>query len=227
VTTINVTQVRDELCEFLRRSDVLSTTVRGVTRTTGTYTVGAGGETTHTFTGNIPVRDFYLLTVDSVAKYYLRDYTINWTTGVLTWGTALTNGQVVAYQVDWGTGDKIYPDMPRDDLTLTSYPRMGIELTGLSTMPFGIGGDSHISDIVITIIVWVPVNKDTAVAGGFGGLNDLESTMNLIRAAIRSNAKSFYTFPWIYPRNRGPLNRGTNNKIMQMSSDYFIRFKVE
>jgi hypothetical protein len=224
---LNVQQIRDELCDVLRRSDVLSVAVRGVTRTTSGYTVGVGGEATHTFTGNIHVRDFKLLTVDGTNKYFLRDWTINWTTGVLTWNSALTNGQVVAYQIDWGAGDKIYPDMPRDDLTLTSFPRVGIELTSVSTQPLGLGGLNHISDLVVTILVWSPVNKDTNVAGGFGGLIDTEATMNLIRNAIRANAKLFYTFQFIYPKGRGPITKGKNSKIMQMSADFLIRFRVE
>lgn len=206
---------------------MLSTTVRGVTRTTSSYSVGVGGESTHTFTGNIPVRDFYSLTVDAVAKYYLRDYTINWTTGVLTWITPLTNGQAVAYSIDWGTGDKVYPDLPRDDLTLTSYPRVGIELTSISTEPLGLGGNNHISDILITVYIYVPVNKDTNVAGGYGGLADLEESMRLLRNAVRNFAKSFYTFSWITPAGTGPLIRGINNKIMSQSQDFNIKFNVE
>lgn len=201
--------------------------MRGVTRTSSSYSVGVGGEITHTFTGNIPVRDFKSLTVNGTAKYWLRDYTIVWSTGVLTWNTPLVNTDAVVYIIDWGASDKIFPDMPRDDLTLTSFPRIGIELTSASTEPLGLGGANHISDIVITIIAWVSVNKDSAIASGFGGLSDLETTMNLIRAAIRANAKLFYTFSWMTPKGRSPLTRSTNNKVMQMSSDYAIKFLIE
>lgn len=227
MATIDLQNIRDELCEFLRRSDVLTTTVRGVTRTTDTYTVGAGGEATHTFTGNTPVRDFYSITVDAAAKYYLRDFTMNWNTGVLTWNTPLTNGQVVIYSVDWGSSDKIFPDLPRDDLTLTSFPRIGIELTSINTEPLGLGGSTHMSDLLFTIMVFVSVNKDTNVAGGFGGLKDLEATIKAIRNVIRNNAKSFYTFSWITPQNISPLLKGKNGKILMQNSDFRIRFKVE
>lgn len=227
MSTMNIQNIRDEICQFLRLSDILSTTVRGVTRTTDTYTVGVAGEATHTFTAKTPVRDFKALAVNGTAKYWLRDYTINWATGVLTWNSALINNDVVTYSIDWGTGDKIYPDMPRDDLTLTSFPRIGIELTSIDSTPLGLGGGNHISDILITIIAWVPVNKDTNIAGGFGGLSDLEETMRLIRDAMRTYAKTFYTFPWITPRGTGPQIRGTNGKIIQQNADYLIRFKVE
>lgn len=227
MTTLNLMNLRDELCDFLRRSDVLSTTIRGVTRTTSSYSVGVGGEATHTFTANIPVRDFKLLTVDSVNMYFLRDYTMNWNTGVLTWNTPLTVGQAVAYQIDWGAGDKIYPDLPRDDLTLTSYPRVGIELTSISTAPLGLGGTTHISDILITIFVWVPVNRDSGVNSSFGGIEDLEATMTLIRDAIRTNAKNFYSFSWITPSGTAPLFKGMNGKVLQHSADYQIKWRIE
>ena len=226
MATINLQNLRDEVCQYLRYSDVLTTTVRGVTRTTEGYTVGVGGEATHTFT-HAPIRDFKYITVNSVNKDFLRDYTINWLTGVVTWNSALLQNDVVATQYDYGTSDKVYPDMPRDDLSLTSFPRVGIELTSISTEPLGLGGANHISDILLTVIVWVPVNKDTNVAGGFGGLPDMENTVTLIRSAIRTNAKGFYTFPWIYPKGTAPITRGQDNKIMQHSQDFLIRFRIE
>src|SRR3990167_9276630 len=145
--------LRNELCNFLRYSDVLSTTIRGVTRVTGeTWTVGVGGEATHTLANN-PVRDIKSLTINSTTKYYLRDYTLNFTTGVITWNTALIQNDVVLVTYDYGSGDKIYPDFPRDDLRLTSFPRIGIELTSVTTEPLGLGGNNHLSDLLITIII--------------------------------------------------------------------------
>lgn len=227
MATLDIQNIRDELCQFLRSKDILTTSVRGVTRTSGSYTVGAGGESSRTFTGNTPTRNFYILTVNGVAKYFLRDYTMNWNTGTLTWNTPLVNGDDVVYQIDWGTGDKIYPDLPRDDLTHTSFPRIGIELTSISTEPFSLGGSDHISDLLITVYVWVSANKDSNVAGGFGGLNDLSDTMTSIRDEIRGFAKQFYTFPWITPTGTAPLMRGKDNKILQQSQDFRIRFLVE
>ncbi len=225
MTTMDTEQIRDEICQFIRMSDVLSTSVRGVTRTVSTYTVGVGGEATHTFTGNIPVKDFKSLKVDSTDYYYLRDYTINWDTGVLTWNTPLIAGQVVVYSIDWGNTDKIFPDFPRDGITFDSFPRVGIDLTSVSTEPRGLGGTVHMSDLLVTITVWVSAEKNNVT--NFGGLVDLESTINLIRSSMRTNAKSFYTFPYIYPKGQSPLIRGKNDKVLQRSGDFFIRFRIE
>jgi len=226
MSTIDHEKIKEEISHFLRYSDVLSTTVRGVTRTTEGYTVGVGGEATHTFS-HTPLRNFKYVTVNAVNKYLFRDYTFDGTTGILTWNTALVNTDVVATQYDYGSGDKIYPDRARDDLTLTSYPRIGIDIPTASTVPLGAGGTNFLSDVLITVFVWVPVNKDTNIAGGLGGTDSLESIMTLIRTAIKGNAKGFYNFPWIYPKGRGPIIPGQNNKIMQMSGDFFARFIIE
>lgn len=226
ISTINLQNVRDEICQFLRRNDVLTTTVRGITRTASSYAVGVGGETTHTFTGNIPTRDFRTLTVDGATMLFLRDYTMNWNTGALTWNTPLTNGQAVVYSIDWGTGDKIYPDLPRDDINLQSFPRVGIELTSITTNPIGLGGMTHLSDMLITIHVWAPVNKSADTAN-YGGLQDLEETHRLIREAFRTGAKTFTSFTYITPSGVNPLFKGKNDKLLGQSADYRVKFRFE
>ena len=227
MTSIDFLTLRNELAVFLRSQDVLSTSVRGVTRTTSNYTVGVGGEATHTFTGKIPARDFYALTVNGTPKSYLWDYTMNWNTSVLTWNSALIQGDVVNYSIDWGGSEKIWGDYPRDTITLEALPRIGIELTSTKTEPFGIGGMTHISDILLTVVVWVPANTDVNVAGGFGGINDLQTTLGTIRDKFRQYAKSFYSFKYITPAGQGPIMPGMNNKILQQTDDLVIKFLVE
>jgi hypothetical protein len=227
MATINAEQIREELCHFLRYSDILSTTVRSVTRVTEGYTVGVGGESSHTFT-NGDIRDFTSVTVGGTAKYFLRDYTFNGTTKILTWNTPLVNGNVVSATYDYGStyADRIYPILQRETMTLYAFPRIGIEIVNISTDPLGIGGSNHISDILVSVILWAPANLDSSVVA-YGGQSDMESTMTLIRDAIRTNAKNFYTFSWITPKGRGPIRKSTNNKILQTSQDFMIRWKVE
>jgi hypothetical protein len=113
------------------------------------------------------------------------------------------------------------------DLTLTSYPRVGIEILSSTTEPFGLGGMTHISDFLISIIVWVSANKDTNIASGYGGLSDLQTCIYSVRNALRTNAKSLYTIPFITPSTTGPLVKGNYNKVLQMNQDFNGRFKVE
>jgi hypothetical protein len=84
-----------------------------------------------------------------------------------------------------------------------------------------------LSDILATIYAWVPVNKDTSIASGFGGTADLNNLVTVIRARIRTNDKSYVTFPFIVPNTTGPIIKGEDNKIMQMSQDFRLRFITE
>jgi hypothetical protein len=226
MTTISIMDIRNELTHFLRNSDVFSIAVRGVTTASNETFTATNLQTVFTL-AHIPVRNIRSLTVNSVAKYYLRDYNVNFNTGVVTLSSPCTTGWQVIFTYDYGSGDKIFPDFPREDLQLTSFPRIGIEMTSLSTEPLGLGGNNHISDMLFTVILAVPVNVDTAVSAGYGGLTAMEGTWNLIRNAIRTNAKSFYTFSWIYPKGTGPLFRGQNDKILQQTADFMIKWKIE
>jgi hypothetical protein len=220
MTTISLENIREELCQVMRSGDILTISVRGVTTATQTAT-GAPAQTTLTLL-NLPVRNIRIFTKDAVTQRFLTDYTINYTTGVITF-SALTGGEALSVTYDYGNGDKIYPDMPRDDLTLESFPRVGIELTSSSTTPLGLGGMTHISDLMITIMAWVPANK----VSGIGGTKYLSDLMSSIRNVIRQNAKLFSTFSYITPTATSPIIRSTNNKIIQQSEDFSIKFLVE
>lgn len=225
MTTLNIQTLKNEIVHSLRNGDILSTTVRGVTTRTDNFTATAG-QTQFTLT-QTPVKNIRSLTVAAVAKYYLRDYTVAWSTGIVTLSTGATVGDAVAIQYDYGTGDKIYPDLPRDDLYLTSYPRVGLELTSITTTPLGLGGMVHMSDLLITIFAWMPANIDSAIASGTGGQTALSTLMYNIRNVIRTNAKTYYTFTFITPAGTGPLLKGEEDKLLMQSQDFQIRFVVE
>lgn len=223
--TLSFKNIADEILMVLRNSDILSISVRGVTTKTDSFTATAG-QTIFTLT-NTRVKNVRTITKNSVAIKYLRDYTINFETGVLTLLSGATLNDSVSITYDYGASDKIYSDMPRDDLTLQSFPRISIELTSSNTNPLDLGGMSHLSDFLITIYLWVPANKESAIAGGIGGTQDIRYYLGLIRDAIRTNSKSFYSFNYITPFSTSPLIKGTNNKILQMSEDFKIKFVVE
>jgi hypothetical protein len=222
MTTLSVMNIRNELAHFLRNSDVLSVAVRGVTTISSETFVATSGQTVFSL-AHYPVRNVRSLTVNGVAKYYVRDYTVDFSSGVVTLNTGASLGVSVIFSYDYGSSDKIFPDFPRDDLTLVSFPRIGVELTSMTTEPIGLGGANHLSTLLFTVIVAVPVNKDVDVAGGFGGLSDLEATMTLIRTAVSAGAKTFYSFPWISAQSMGPLLKGVNDKVLQQTCDFVIK----
>lgn len=225
MTTFDLQTIREEVTQLLRNSDIFTTTVRGVTTKTDTFTA-TSGQTQFTLT-QTAVKNVRSLSVASVSKIYLTDYTVNWATGVVTLLVGATVGDVVVIQYDYGTGEKIYPDYPRSDLTLNSFPRIGMEIISSTTTPFGLGGMTHITDLVMTIFIFMPINKDSSIAGGLGGTKDLNDKMSTIRDVIRTNAKSFVSIPYITPTGTNPVIVGASQKIISLSQDFAIKFKTE
>lgn len=225
MTAVSLENIREEITHTLRNSDILSVSVRGVTTTTDNFTATTG-QTVFTLT-HTAVKNIRSLTVASVAKRFLRDYTVNFNTGVVTLLVGAGNLDAVSIQYDYGNTDKIYPDYPRDNLSLQSFPRVAIAFTSDSTQPFQLGGLKWISDKIMTIFAWVPVNKDSAVASGLGGTDSLSNLVSSIRTAMQTNAKLFYTFQYITPTSIGPIIVGTNGKIIQQSQDFTIKHLIE
>jgi len=224
---IDIGNIREEIVVLLRNSNIFTIGVRSATTATQNFTATAG-QTVFTLT-NTPVRNVRSLTINAVNKYLFTDYTVNYVTGAITLNTGATLSDAVAIQYDYGAtaGEKIYPDYPRGDLTLTSFPRVGMEITSARTEPFGLSGVNHITDILVSIFAFIPGNKDSAIAGGLGGTMDLSDTISAIRNTIRANAKLFSQFQYIYPTSVSPIMRGTNDKIIHQSADFVIKFVVE
>ena len=131
ITVIDINDLREEICHKLRNSNVLTTTIRGVTTTTESSTASAGQ--TNITPSNSTLRNVRSLTIDATAKYFIKDFTINFKTGVITLLSALTGGETISLQYDYGSSDKIFPDMIRDNLTLESFPRIGIKVLNISS----------------------------------------------------------------------------------------------
>jgi len=210
---MNISQTKQELINFLRNQDVLTTTVRGVTTFEDTGTFDA--DETHTV-ANSPTN---LKNVRSVTRgtvlVYGQDYTVNFVTGVISFTSAQTGAYTISY--DSGSTDKIYPDFPRDDLTISSYPRIAIDVINGSSDVFGIGGSQFISNFSVTIVVY----DDNQ--------NDIESVIDAIRTDFVNNASNFYYFNFIKPTGTGPMisSPDRSNEIMQRNIDYQIIMEVE
>lgn len=229
MATFNLDNAKMEIVNMLRNADVISTTIRGVTTATHNATASTG-QTTITLS-NTPVRNIRSFTINSVTFSFIRDYALNSTTGVVTLNSALSssfNNTAIVISYDYGSSDKIYPDFPRDQMNLSSYPRVGIDITTGSSEPFDLGVTSDISEFMLTVFAIVPSNQVSGIAGGLGGTSDLDTLIRSIRNAFRGNKKSFYSFPLILP-NAGPnpITYGKDNKTMMRSQDFRLPFVVE
>lgn len=222
VEYINEKSMRDEIAVFLKNQDVVSVSDRGVTQIVGS-SIGILASATTTLINRTNVRNIRRLSVGSTAKTFGTDYTVDYyyldgstRKCQITW-VASTNGTgTVTY--DYGASEKIYPNFPRTDMTLASYPRVGLEIIDIDTVPYGYGNVNN-SDIDISFTV-VDDSKDNIL-----------DIMNNIRSAIVNNQDSFYYLKLIKPRRTGPVIPITDGKAKDklFSKSFDIRgyFNIE
>lgn len=211
--TVDIQKIKQEQAVFLRNQDIFTISQRGVTTSQDTGTFSA--DSTHTLATNPTiVKNVRDVTVASVLLAVGTDYTVNYITGVISFVAAQTGAYTINY--DQGT-DKIYPDFPRDDLTINSYPRIAVDLLNVSTDAFGIGASHFISDIAFTVVVY---DDDS---------DDLDGYVQTIRAAYLSNAKNFYYLKFIKPTLIGPTINSPDKKdeIMQKNIDLLGMFEID
>lgn len=227
MTALDLSQLRNELTHVLRNADVLSTTVRGVTSVTDETFNPSNGHTQITL-ANTPVRNVRSIEVDAVEKEIYTDWTINWTTGVVTFTDAFAGTETVTVDYDYGGSEKIYADYPRDDLNISSYPRIGFAQTSGTSTAFDLGAQSDISDFVITVFAMVPANKDSSIASGLGGTDDLADIMKNVRQAIIDNRKELVTVNYMrLLAGPNPITMSRDGKVMMQSQDILIGFVIE
>lgn len=213
-----IKQIKDEVIVFLRNSDILSTTVRGVTTTSDTGTFSSD---TEYLIDKTNVKNIRTVTVNSVNLAFGDNYTVDYNfndSGTIKckilFNTAVSGAYTITY--DYGS-DKIYPDFPRDDLSIDSYPRIAVDVLSGTSDSFGIGGNVFISSYLMTCIVY----SDS--------LDNIDEYSNNIKTAMINNAKNFYYFQYIKPSAVGPAieDPERSTEIMQRNIDFEILFDVQ
>ncbi len=212
--TLNIQNIKQEQIVFLRNQNIFTTTQRGVTTANATGTLSGTSTITISRTN---VKNIRSITVAAVTKNFGTDYTVNYNHAsgcVITFGAAQTGDYVISH--DYGT-DSIYPDFPRDDLTINSYPRIAMDIISISTDAFGIGGSQFISNINFTVVVYAD------------GTEEIDGYVQAIKDAIRGNAKLFYYVNFVKPTITGPLisSPDRSDEIMQRNTDFQAMFQEE
>lgn len=177
---IDLRIIKQEMLYFLRNSNIFTIVERGVTTSTNTTTQTNAGS----MLLNVPnVKNIRKIELDTVELKVGRDYfyEINYDdAGVIkcriTFTPNVTGEVVITY--DAGS-DKIYPDFPREDLTLSSFPRIGFDFTNVLFDPAGFGGVDR-TRVDFTVVVYSKYTRH---------LTDYITT---IRQAIFTNKSNFY-----------------------------------
>ena len=210
--TLNLTNIKTELLNFIRNADVLTITQRGVTTSTDTGTFSSAD--THTLATNPTLAKNVRSVTRGTLLTYGEDYTVNFVTGVISF-TATQNGSYTIIY-DQGSSDSIYPDFPRDGLDITSYPRIAIDFSGIPADAFGIGGTELISSPRIVMVIYAD------------NVEDIDGYTQTIKDDMKTNSKLFYYFRYTKLIFIGPIieSPGRSEEIMHRNLDYEIMFQT-
>ena len=211
--------VLEELVQFLRNQDVLTITVRGVTTTTENGTFAS--DSTHL------IADSQIKNIRSITRGTLlvlgTDYTYDTDfddSGTKKTKITFTSAQTGSYTIIYDTGpDKIFPDFPKDNLSISSYPRIAVDIINMGSEDLGFGNQKVASstDIFFTVVVYA--NKTKIV----------NQTLDLIRDAFLTSQNGFVNLSIITPTDSGPMinDNSTKNEIVHANMDYVSSLNVE
>lgn len=221
MATLDISDILDEIVVTLKNQDVISTTTRGVTTGSETFS-GDGSTLTYTLSNDI-VRNVRTITIGGTAQSFGTDYSVDYnsSSSTITFTSAPTNGSdniSVSYDYKASGGDKIYPDYVRADLSNSSFPRVSVSYMGAESTPLGLGASGVMTSPVVSISAYDRDEKD---------VNDY---IDSIRSAILTNKKSFYTFKCILPINTNPMmvfDRGKGDEVLYRTADFRIYLEKE
>lgn len=209
MAVLNQADILKEITMSIRNADIFTTTQRGVVTATGTGTLASSTII------NIPVanvKNIRSLIVGSTALAFGSDYTVNLNnSGVCT--ITLANTATANYSTTYDAGtDKIWPEYPREDLTITSFPRIAVEYIDINSEIGGFGNvNRNIHDLTISVY---DTNKD-----------NVRNYIHTIREWIILNQNRLYYLKLIKPSAIGPLViagefEKFKDKIMKQNIDF-------
>ena len=223
--------VETEFVVFLRNSDILSTTQRGVTTTSNVFTATAA-QTVFTLSNAVTrnIRSVVLSSgpassdneIKNVYSDYAPDYKV--VNSTITFGTGISENSsiIVTYDYSSGTTEKVWADYPELQYLPSSVPRVGFGITGFRTQVLSIGNSNWFSDSLVTVKVY---DSD---------ITNIDNFISTIRSAVKTAQLSFYHFQTVRPKNIGPpllhdlvSKTKLSGKVFEKAIDLIARFNFE
>lgn len=188
---LNLYDLTEEVCIRLRNADILSIATRGVSteQDTGTFS----NDSTHTLATNPTlVKNIRNVNVASADLAWGTDYTVEYTTGVITFTSPQTGAYVIDY--DQGNQDRLFPDYPQAYLKRNDFPRIAVGFDSATAQDAALGGASNTwSNIRGSIICYDLSQKN---------VNQMASD---VKEFIMDNKKVWYQVDYIRYVGFGPL----------------------
>lgn len=205
--------IKQELVVWLRNSDIISVGNRGVTTSQDTGTFSS--DLTHTLGTNPTLVKNVRDVTRGTLLVFGDDYTVNYTTGVITFTEAQTGSYTINY--DQGSSDSIYPDFPQPHLKLDNFPRIAVDIITSSSNEMGVGASLTESQYGVTIVCY---DEDQT---------DVETMISAVKTQIMTDKKNLFYPRFITPTTVGPLlvSEFGTNKIFQRNQDLDVRFNYD
>ncbi len=222
--TTDMEDVKTEFVVFLRNSDILSTTQRGVTTTSNVFTSTAS-QTVFTISNNV-TRNIRYVTIDGVAQDAYKDYTPDYKSAdsTITFKTGVSINALVDVGLDYSSGaiEKVWADYPELQYLPSSVPRIGFDITGFRTQVLSIGDSNWFSDALVTVKAYD------------SNLKNIDNFISTIRSSVKSAQLDFYHFQTVRPKNIGPpllhdivSKTKLSGKVFEKSIDLLARWNFE
>lgn len=210
--------IKEEITVYLRNSDIYTITQRSVTTATAT---GTFASTSSLLINRTNVKNIRSITVVTTELTFGTDYTVDYwynDSGTRKCKITFVAAQTGAYSIPYDYGsDLIFEGRPRVDLTLSSFPRLAVEVLGDDTSDADIGGDTEESNISFAITVF---DDDS---------DDIDSALKSVRTKMLEYKKSFYYLKYVHRLNTGPLLPFvlSKGKVDQKAINYMSNFNFE
>jgi hypothetical protein len=219
---INHLEIKEELLNRLRNSDIISTTVRGVTTKTDSYTATASQtDFSLTMTGIKNIRE---VRVNDVVQTALVDYTYSLmdtdaVNKVISFTVGLTLSDDVEIDYDYSSsGDRIYDDFAKLTVKEDKFPRIGFDIVSERTELESFNRVLYQSEILFSFVAY-----------GIGR-NETERISNDLRDFLITNRLTFQRLTYLETRARGgikPFDGTTDSKIFKKNCDFAAPFEFE
>lgn len=213
-------KAKEEMIFFLRNSDILTISQRGVTTSqdTGSFI----SATTHLI-NNTQIKNIRDITIATVLKEFGTDYTYDTNfddSGTIKTKITFTSAQTGDYTINYDTGtDSIFPDWPKDSLSISSYPRISIDIISEDSDPLGFGNQQIAVQTSALFSITAHSNKTRTV----------DEVLDDINTAILANQNDYFYFKITLKGSKGPMlvKEGTKNEIFHKNIDFISSNNIE
>ncbi len=212
--------VLEEITYFFRNSDILTISERGVSTAEDTGTFAS--DSTHTISVT-NIKNIRSIIVDAVTLSFGVDYTYDINNGavgskdtLITFTSSQTGDFTISY--DFGS-DHIFPDYPKNNLSISSYPRIAVDIASEVSTVQGFGNQKIA--ILTSFLLSTVAYADTT--------RKVRDITDKLKTAVMNNQNNFFYFKITLPQDASRITVSDNLKeeILQQTRQFISITNLE